>query len=56
MKMDNNTRRFSRTLSEAFPDERAGFSEGWAKPRMFRVYWAFCILFICFMLVAFSFR
>ncbi len=25
-------RRFARTLDEAFPDSRAGWSEGWQKP------------------------
>lgn len=32
------TRRYSRTLAEAYPDERAAFSEGWQRPQGHR--WA----------------
>ena len=29
---DNNTRKFSRTLSQAFPQDRASCTEGWQRP------------------------
>lgn len=46
---DNNTRTFPRSLSEAFPQDRASCTEGWQRPNADApVVWAGLIIFIIF--------